>query len=121
MNTNNKTSSRNSDHINESNKFENHLETLPSTNTTANNNLNGFQNSNANNETKSLVKSNDSLSMLSFKSAESASFNAFASSASSVDKLNNSISAHNQEDENVNGLLSENLMDPNLENIKVNY
>ena len=83
------------DHLNESTKLESLLDTLPI------------------NISSNKLKSNDNLSQLSFKSAESATF------ASSAEKRNNGADTNNHsEDENLNCSLNEN-SDPNLDNIKV--
>ena len=83
------------DHFNESTKSESLLDTLPI------------------NISCNKLKSNNNLSQLSFKSAESATF------ASSVEKRNNGADTNNHsEDENLNCSLNEN-SDPNLDNIKV--
>ena len=101
-------SSRVSDILNEPSKFETHLDTLPLTSDTTPANIESP------NLSTNLLKSNDNISMLSFKSAESSSFN-----VPGQDKSNTSLSTQSPEEDNLNGMLNENSIDPNLENIKV--
>jgi hypothetical protein len=86
-------SPQNIDNLNESNKSENILDTLP-----------------INSSSSNKLRSNDNLSQLSFKSAESTTLG---------EKRNNGIDTNNHsEDENLNSSLNEN-SDINLEKIKV--